>query len=252
MPGSPSIVTFFDQLAEPFTAEAVFDQLPDIVFFIKDVEGRYVCVNRTLAERCGLPDKSGLIGKKPSDVLGKTLGRAYETQDRRVLRTGERLIDQLELHVIRSRHVGWCMTSKLPMHAPDGSITGLVGVSQDLRLPDMTTEEFAHIADAIRYAEQHLSKPPANRDLADIAGMSIYQLDRRMRRVFGLTTGQWILKNRISHASAELVDTDKSIADVALEAGYADQSSFTRQFRRSTGLSPSEYRKLQGNVRAQN
>jgi AraC-like DNA-binding protein len=74
--------------------------------------------------------------------------------------------------------------------------------------------------------------------------MSIYQLDRRMRRVFGLTTGQWILKSRISRASAGLVDPDKPIAEVALDAGYADQSSFTRQFRRSTGLSPSEYRKL--------
>jgi AraC-like DNA-binding protein len=72
----------------------------------------------------------------------------------------------------------------------------------------------------------------------------MYQLDRRMRRVFGLTTGQWMLKMRISHASNVLIETRKPIADVALEAGYADQSSFTRQFRRSVGLAPSEYRKL--------
>jgi AraC-like DNA-binding protein len=74
--------------------------------------------------------------------------------------------------------------------------------------------------------------------------MSLYQFDRRMKRVFGLTTGQWLLKSRISRAGALLADSSLSIADVALEAGYADQSAFTRQFRRSTGLSPSEYRKL--------
>ena len=244
MPTDVSIAAFFDQLAEPFTAESVFDQLPDIVFFIKDIEGRYICVNRTLAERCGLPDKAQLLGKKPADVLGQTLGRAYELQDQRVLSTGQRLVDQLELHLIRSKDVGWCMTTKVPLHAKDGSIAGLVGISQDLRLPDSTTDDFAHIADAIQYAERNLAKRPAIRELAHIAGMSIYQLDRRMRRVFGLTTGQWILKSRITHASAILIDTSLPIAEVALRAGYADQSSFTRQFRRSTGLAPSEYRKL--------
>ena len=55
---------------------ALFDQLPDIVFFVKDVEGRYTSANRTLAERCGLRDKGELLGKRPSDVLGDTLGRA--------------------------------------------------------------------------------------------------------------------------------------------------------------------------------
>ena len=74
--------------------------------------------------------------------------------------------------------------------------------------------------------------------------MSVYQLDRRMRRVFGLTTGQWVLQTRISHARDRLIDTDLPIAAIALEAGYSDQSSFTRQFRRSTGLSPSGFRRL--------
>ena len=244
MTAGPSIAAFFEQLAEPFTAEPVFDQLPDIVFFIKDIEGRYICVNRTLAERCGLPDKSELLARKPSDVLGETLGRAYELQDQRVIRTGQRLVDQLELHLVRSRDVGWCLTTKVPLHAQDGSIVGLVGVSQDLRLPDMTTADFAHIADAIRFAEENLSQRPSIRELAGLAGMSVYQLDRRMQRVFGLTTGQWILKIRIGHASAILIDSDMPIAEVALQAGYSDQSAFTRQFRRSTGLSPSEYRKL--------
>jgi AraC-like DNA-binding protein len=224
--------------------EQLFDHLPDIVFFIKDLQGRYVCVNHTLVERCGKQEKSELLGMRPSDVLGETLGRGYEEQDRGVLETGQQLIGQLELHLYRSRDVGWCVTTKMPLFDQDRSVTGLVGVSRDLGLPDITTEDFAHIAEAIRYAEQNLSKRPTNKKLADIAGMSVYQLDRRMRRVFGLTTGQWVLKSRISHASAILIETDLPIADVALEAGYADQSSFTRQFRRSTGVSPSEYRRL--------
>jgi AraC-like DNA-binding protein len=244
MSADTTISRLFERLAEPFTAEPVFDHLPDVVFFIKDREGRYLSVNQTLVERCGKQRKPELIGCRPSDVLGAALGRGYESQDRSVLETGHRLLNQLELHVYRSRNVGWCLTSKLPLIGKDGRTIGLVGVSQDLRLPDVTADEFRHLDDAIRYVEAHISSPPSIRELAVIAKMSVYQLDRRMRRVFGLTTGQWILQTRINHARKRLIDTDLPIATVAQQAGYSDQSAFTRQFRRSTGLSPSEFRKL--------
>lgn len=238
------VSSLFEQLSEPFTAEPLFDQLPDIVFFIKDHEGRYVAVNQTLVERCGKQRKSELIGRRPSEVLGEGLGRGYESQDRAVLKSGQRLLNQLELHAYRSRDVGWCLTSKLPLKSRDGMTIGLVGVSQDLRLPDLSAAEFRNLGDAVRYVEGHLSSPPSIRDMARIAGMSMYQLDRRMRRVFGLTTGQWIIQARINHARKLLVQTEFPIAAIAMEAGYADQSAFTRQFRRSTGLSPSEFRSL--------
>jgi AraC-like DNA-binding protein len=240
---------FFEQLAEPFAAEAVFDHLPDTVFFIKDLDGRYVSANQTLVERCGLRDKSQLLGRRPSDVLGETLGRGYESQDRAVLKTGQNLVDQLELHTVRSKDIGWCLTTKMPLFQKDGSVTGLVGISRDLRIPDMTSDDFEHISEAIQFAEQNISQRPTIVQLAAIASMSTYQLDRRMKRVFGLTTGQWVLKTRISHASRVLIETDRPVADIALEAGYADQSAFTRQFRRSTGLSPTEYRNLRQSTR---
>ena len=115
MSGKSSFRDFFEQLAEPFAAEAVFDHLPDTVFFIKDLDGRYVSANQTLVERCGLRNKSELLGRRPSDVLGKTLGRGYESQDQSVLETGQKLVDQLELHTVRSKDVGWCLTTKMPL-----------------------------------------------------------------------------------------------------------------------------------------
>lgn len=92
------------------------------------------------------------------------------------------------------------------------------------------------------YAEANLATPPTLKLLAAVAGMSPYQLDRRMRRVYGLTTGQWLIKQRIDLAQRQLQDSDDSIASIALQAGYSDQNVFTRQFRRATGLSPRDYR----------
>ena len=234
----------FDALAEPFTAEALFDRIPGTVFFIKNAKGEYVCVNDTLVARSGNRHKSELLGRTPSAIFGAGLGKGYEAQDREVIRSGRQLLDRLELHVYQRRQLGWCLTSKLPLRGEGGEIVGLVGVSRDLALPDDSSSEYGQIAEAVAYAASNLANPPTIKRLADVAKMSTYQLDRRMKRLFGLTTGQWLLKTRIDQACRLLLETDQSITDVAFDCGYTDQSAFTRQFRRTTGRTPSEFRGL--------
>jgi len=230
------------QLEKPFTGEELFDHLSDIVFFIKNANGEYLVANTTLATRCGLNSKQELIGRTASQVLRRPLGDRFFDQDQHVLKTGEPLLSQLELHIYDSGNVGWCVTTKLPLRKHGGKVIGLVGVSQDLRLPDYEANEYEHVAAAIDYAEKNLSARPSVDRIAAVAGMSRYQLDRRMRHVFGLTTGQWLVKIRIDLAQRLLLATNTPIAAIALKAGYSDQSAFTRQFRRATGLSPREYR----------
>lgn len=230
------------QLEQPFTGEELFDHLADIVFFIKNTNGEYLVANTTLVTRCGLPRKQDLIGRTARQVLRRPLGDRFFAQDQHVLTTGEPLLSQLELHLYASGDVGWCVTTKLPLRKRGGKVIGLVGVSQDLRLPDYEAAEYEHVAAAIEHAEKHLAARPSVEQLTAVAGMSRYQLDRRMRHVFGLTTGQWLVKIRIDLAQRLLSETDTPIAAIALQAGYADQSAFTRQFRRATGLSPRKYR----------
>jgi AraC-like DNA-binding protein len=232
-------------LAEPFTAEQLFDQLNDIVFFVKNAAGQYVCVNATLVERCNRKDKAELLGRTPSQVLGEGLGASYEQQDRAILESGERLVDELELHSYPSREVGWCLTSKFPLLCSAGGVVGVVGISRDLKVQASDRDEFDQIAAAIHYAELNLASPPSLDELAAIAGLSKFQLDRRMKRIFGLPTGQWLVKARIELASRQLRDTELPIAEIAFNAGYADQSAFTRQFRRAAGMTPSRFRQLQ-------
>ena len=250
MPQRTLVADLFEQLAEPFTAEALFDQTPNIVFFVKNAKGRYVCVNHTLVKRSGKRSKSELLGCTASEIFGDDLGRSYEAQDREVVRSGQELLDKLELHAYQPRETGWCLTSKLPLTDKDGKIIGLVGVSRDLALPDVSSGDFEQIAEAVAYAESHLSDPPTVTRLAGVTSMSVYQLDRRMKRLFGLSTGKWLLKTRIDHAGRELLETRLPIADIALDCGYTDQSTFTRQFRRTTGRTPSEFRDLRNRAQA--
>ena len=233
---------FLRQVTPPLTGEELFDHLADVVYFIKDARGAYLVVNTTLVVRCRMPNKRSLIGRTPEEVLQSPLGRQFAEQDQRVLHSGVPLLSQLELHIHPSGKVGWCLTTKLPLRNSNRQIIGLVGVSQDLRLPNTETEEYQQVASAVQFAENHIATPPSVVELASMAKMSIYQLDRRMQHVFGLTTGQWLLKLRIDTAQRLLRESDASIASITQAAGYTDQSAFSRQFRKATGLSPRAYR----------
>lgn len=225
-------------------AEQLFDCLPDVVFFQKDVDGFYLTVNETLLRRCGLKEKSEIIGRRPSEVLGQALGQSYERQDKLVLSTGRSVSSKLELHAYANGMDGWCITNKQPLFDGAGQPVGIVGVSQDLRAPNTSDHRYQQLSLAIEYVQTNLSHAPDITTLAKLAGLSPYQLDQRMQRIFGLTTGQWVLKQRLDHACQQLTNTTETIAHVAFDAGYEDQGAFTRQFRLATGLTPSKYRQI--------
>jgi len=233
----------FTELAEPFVGEFLYDCLTDLVFFMKNARGEYVVVNQTLVSRCGVENKQALIGRTPDQIFPPPLGTGYLAQDLALLQSGQPLLNELELHLYPNHESGWCLTSKVCLLGRDGRRIGLVGVSRDLGAPFQEGDEFRQVADAVRFARQNLAAAPTLEQMADVAGLSPYQLDQRIRRVFHLTTGQLLLKFRIDLATQRLRDTNQALSQIALDCGYSDQSGFTRQFRMTLGLTPGEYRK---------
>src|SRR5260221_14730752 len=94
-PLDPSAATLTGMLSHFPLLEPVFDAMPDVVFFVKDPQARYVLVNRTLASRCGHKDKQALIGKTAEDVFPRRFGRIYTAQDKAIVSVGNQLVDQL-------------------------------------------------------------------------------------------------------------------------------------------------------------
>ena len=233
----------FRRLAEPFTAEALFDCLPDVVFFIKNRAAEYVVVNRALVERCGRRDKCELVGRRADEVFPLPLGRSYREQDEQVLSGGQAIRDQLELHFYPTGQAGWCITNKLPLRGSDGRLVGLYGVSKDLQGANEKSEDFSHVAEAVRRIRTEYHQPLQVGDLAERAGLSPYQFEQRIRRIFHVSAGQLVQKIRLEAAVEQLRESDESIATIASRCGYSDQSAFTRKFRETVGLSPSEYRR---------
>ena len=134
---------------DPFFAEALFDALPDVVFFVKDAEGRYVVVNQTLVQRCGQRHKAALLGRTPAEVFAHPFGQTFMAQDTAVLAGGSDIEDQLELHLYPSRDPGWCLTRKTALRDADGRIVGLTGISRDLAMADKKNPAYRKVAAAV-------------------------------------------------------------------------------------------------------
>ena len=230
-------------VADPFFAEALFDALPDVVFFVKDVECRYVVVNQTLVQRCGQRHKAALIGRTPAEVFARPFGQTYLAQDMAVLAGGSDIEDQLELHLYPNRDPGWCLTRKTALRDAGGRIVGLTGVSRDLAMADKKNPAYRKVAAAVNLIHQEYGQALPLAELARTANMSVAQIERYFLRIFHLTPRQMIIKTRLDAAS-RLLAGETSIADIAQACGYGDHSAFTRQFHATVGLTPRQYRAM--------
>ncbi|MEP4079944.1 helix-turn-helix domain-containing protein [Haloferula sp.] len=233
---------FFDRLDRPWFADQVFDWIPDSVFFVKDEEGRYVAVNQTLVERCGKSSKDELIGQTARSLFPEPLGDRFTEQDLEILKNGPPIRGQLELHLYPNGSQGWCTTWKEPVTNSAGEISGVAGVSRDLPSQAELSGGLESVSKALHHIDNHLDDNLAVKKMAELANLSAYKLDLRIRTIFGVTIGQYITRRRIEYACHLLERTNESLSIIALECGYSDQSAFTRQFRQSVGIPPGTYR----------
>ena len=222
--------------------EQLFDHTPDTAFFIKDAAGRYIAVNNSLVERHGLENKAQMLGHRPSDVCPGDLGRIPAEQDAFVLRTGRPIIERLELHWYLPHKPVWCLTTKLPMRDAAGAVTGLIGISKDVRSPVAPQEIPRGVAAALTRLEAGYADPLTPPGLARIAKLPAARFARIIKRIFGVTPIQLIAKTRIAAASRLLRETDRSVAEIALECGFYDHSAFTRAFRAVSSVTPTQFR----------
>ena len=88
--------------------------------------------------------------------------------------------------------------------------------------------------------------------IAASAAVHPVHLVRTFRRFHQSTVGEHLRRLRIEFASQQLADTDAPLADIALASGFADQSHFTRTFKRLTGLTPRATARLSKALRTDN
>ena len=81
--------------------------------------------------------------------------------------------------------------------------------------------------------------------LATVAGMSPYYFCRTFKQSTGTTPHRYVLHRRMEQAKRLLEQNQAHLLDIAEAVGFADQSQFTRVFRKMVGMTPAHYRKTQ-------
>jgi transcriptional regulator GlxA family with amidase domain len=90
--------------------------------------------------------------------------------------------------------------------------------------------------------EQNLTRPIAVAAVAQELGVSVRQLERLCMEHVGMGPASLYRQLRMRYANWLIENTDRSVTEIAIEAGFADCAHFSRQFKDTYGLSPSTRR----------
>ncbi len=119
----------------------LIDNLPDPIS-IKDSEGRYIINNKAHLKMIGANMQEAAIGKTAYDFFPEKDARAYDEDDKNVVRTGESLLDIIEhAQYSDAEKSFWHLTSKIPFPDTTGKSTNILTISHDITRLKKAEEE---------------------------------------------------------------------------------------------------------------
>lgn len=222
--------------------ETLFEHLADCPFFVKDQELKYVAANGAMARLCGVPSVAKLYGLSVADFFPAALAARYEALDAQVLASGRAIANVLEQSTAPGGEPTWLLYSRAPVRALDGTTVGVAASSRRLKRADLGEAACRRLEVLTERLAREFDKPLRLADLAAQVDCAASQLERDFRRLFSMTPQAFLHQARLKEAMRRLEDKSRTIASIAHECGYADQSAFTRRFLQVTGLTPTQYR----------
>ncbi len=95
---------------------------------------------------------------------------------------------------------------------------------------------------AILMMREQFAQPLSTVDVARTVGLSERHFRRQFHDTLGITPYEFLLQTRLQHACRQLLQTNKTITDIAHESGFSDHSAFTKMFHERMDITPSAYR----------
>jgi AraC family transcriptional regulator len=99
------------------------------------------------------------------------------------------------------------------------------------------------IAKVLTHIETNLGRILRNTDLAAVVRLSVFHFTVAFRNSVGEPPHAYIMRRRVERAQGLMLSTDRSLSDIALECGMADQAHLSRLFRNIVGDSPARWRR---------
>jgi len=132
----------------------------------------------------------------------------------------ESLANILAVHLIR-----YLLAPGQPARGPDGALPR------------------GRLRAVVEYIEEHLQAGPTLEQMAAVAHLSPYHFARQFKAASGLPPHQYVIMRRVERAKQLLQGGDFSLAQVAAQVGFSDQSQFSHHFKRLVGVTPGQFQK---------
>lgn len=223
--------------------ETLFDHIPQCMFFVKDRDGRFLKVNEALARVFGASSCAAVVGKSDADYLPTYIAESYRRDDMVLFETGKAMRDRVELVTNPAGIVDWIITTKVPFRDESGAIVGVAGFARpyegELTASTMPEELQAAISHIRKKFRTKLRVP----DLAELAGRSVSAFERSFRKHLHMTPTDFVRRVRIHEACQRLLQSQATIAKIAIDCGFSDQAHLSRDFKRVMLTSPVNYRR---------
>jgi transcriptional regulator GlxA family with amidase domain len=120
---------------------------------------------------------------------------------------------------------------------------GIMGVIQEYNGLENRKEPYIPVHAAVEHLKNHFRDNVSVKQLAKMSGLSVRQFERKFKAAFNALPHQFLIKLRV-HAACDLLRNRRlSVAQIAVDLGFYDQSAFARHFKKNMGYTPLQYRK---------
>lgn len=127
----------------------------------------------------------------------------------------------------------------------NAAMARLIAMAFDARLSEPGTirpELPMPVQKALEKMRLYFHLPIRVAELAQLAGMSESHFSRQFKSVIGTSPIDWLRRERINQAKRRLIESDDPVKEIARQVGYADQFFFSKDFKKMTKLTPTQFR----------
>lgn len=222
---------------------ALFDSLPQTYFYAKDSKSRFIKVNQLFLDNHGLSSETEALGKTDHDFHPPLLAEAYISEDRRVMANRKPLPGQVWLVLHRRSVPRWYVSTKTPLFDQKDRVIGIAGAMYRVEERKQLSDFLQELLPVARHIETNYADNISMREMAELAGLSATHFNRRFKQLLRMSPTAYLRSVRIQAAQSLLATSSRTLASIATDVGYTDQSHLTRRFREVTGMTPAAWRR---------
>jgi two-component system cell cycle sensor histidine kinase/response regulator CckA len=136
-------------VAERTMLRTLINNLPDAIY-AKDAQSRFVIANQAVASFMGAGTSDDLLGKTDFDFYPQALATRFYADERRIIESGQPLIDREEPRLDASGRTVWVLTTKVPLRDSVGNVVGIVGIGRYITERKQAEQELAGERELLR------------------------------------------------------------------------------------------------------